>query len=215
MGSSIMEEMRQAPLHALSLLSRLCVAQPTIESRHTHILTGKITAKFSTRVSFLYYSKWTRGPFIVNVIYPVSYFGIKKLKNEAKGARRSVWLETSKPQAFLSGLSVEPRPEGHEEAHSVLALFWHGRKHRSISRTIYKPLAFLQDVPFSIIFWPVVVFWEAMIPKTSCRSYFFNTEYFEEGILKLPNASSVQLMTLTFLLGLQYSWCLRKQGLIK
>lgn len=135
-----MEEMRVSPLAlSLSLTLSLSHSANSWAQTHSHTLTGKITARFSTRVLFLYYSKWTRGPFIVNVIYPVSHFGIKKSKNEAKEARRSLWFETSKPQAFLSCMNMELRPEGHEEAYSVLALFWHKQKHRSISRTIYEP----------------------------------------------------------------------------
>lgn len=151
-------------------------------------------------------------------------FRIKKLKNEAKGARRSLWLETSKPQPFLSGLNMEPRPEGHEEAHSVLALFWHRQKHISISRTIYKPLTFLHFVPFLIIFWLLVTeyFMALRGTKNILKISTAFTEitwkclaYFEDGILKLNlNVSLLHLMILNCD-WIQNLWCLRKQGLIK
>lgn len=88
-GPSIIEGMRQSLPRSLSSLG---------SDSYSHTLTGKLLQDFSTRICFLYYSKWTRGAFIGRVIYPASHFGTRKSKNEAKEARRSLWLKTSEPQ---------------------------------------------------------------------------------------------------------------------
>ena len=117
-----MEEMRQALPCALSPLSALSRSANSRAQTYSHTYRQNYCKVLHQGILSLLFQVNKGALHSQRNLSSVS-FRIKKLKNEAKGARRSLWLETSKPQAFLSGLNVELRPEGHEEAYSALALF--------------------------------------------------------------------------------------------
>lgn len=86
-------------------------------------------------------------------------------------------------------------------------------------------LAFLHFVSFLIIFFLARSFriflgFKRLLHYKLPEDLIFWTQrrrkgHFEDGILKLPNASSLQLMILKLLLGIQNLWCVRTQDLIK
>lgn len=127
-----MEGMRQPP-HARSL-SLPSVSANSRAQTYSHTLTGKITPRFSTRVSFLYYSLVNKGALhSQRNLSPVSFRNKKSLK---RGKRSEKVVVVSNLQAA----GLPERPECGSEARGS----WRGpfspgsvcHKNKPISRNV-------------------------------------------------------------------------------